>query len=184
MALIKCTECGKKISKAAKTCPNCGAKQKKGIGCFSSIFIVFAILFVIGLISSLVNSPSSRDRNSVANIEKRKNEIIISFEEGYSNPSQSLYVAYTNDPDSMWANEKWKSLIKKTILKKANRYSTILVFDSKENTPNIAKSGMNYPQKYDRYMVCGYWSYPTGLKRFCYGGTKPDGNFVKCEKWK
>lgn len=29
MALIKCLECGQKISDAAKSCPHCGYKTKK-----------------------------------------------------------------------------------------------------------------------------------------------------------
>jgi RNA polymerase subunit RPABC4/transcription elongation factor Spt4 len=50
MALIKCKDCGKEISKQAKTCPQCGRK-KKNIPweifkfCFGMIF--FIILFVL-----------------------------------------------------------------------------------------------------------------------------------------
>ena len=146
-----------------------------------ALLLPFAVI-LMG--SCTKKKDDSNDRNSAANIEKRKNEIIVSLEDGYSNTRKRVYAAYTNDPDSMWDNEKWKSSIKKKILKKANRYSTILIFDSKENTPNVTKKGMNYPKKYDRYMVCGYWSYPTGLKKFCYGGVKPDGFFEKCEEWR
>lgn len=71
MALIKCTECGKKISNKATTCPNCGCpvtttpvatteikqpisekKTKKG-GCLKTILIYLGILIVISTIIAI-----------------------------------------------------------------------------------------------------------------------------------
>lgn len=46
MALIKCKECGHKISKKAKACPSCGANLKKsGSGCL--LLIVGIILLIV-----------------------------------------------------------------------------------------------------------------------------------------
>ena len=45
----KCKTCGKPVAKNAKVCPNCGAKQKGGIG--KIIIIVIAVLILLGLLS-------------------------------------------------------------------------------------------------------------------------------------
>lgn len=72
MALIKCTECGKRISDTVESCPNCGfvltkekkfegykllqeEKKKPGIGLYSVIFgilipIVGFILGIVGIV--------------------------------------------------------------------------------------------------------------------------------------
>lgn len=66
MALIKCTECGKKISDKATNCPNCGCpiitteikqsesqkKVKKG-GCLKAILIYLGIGMVISIIIAI-----------------------------------------------------------------------------------------------------------------------------------
>ena len=43
MALVKCKECGNKISSEAKQCPKCGYKKKKIIGFWGVIFILALI---------------------------------------------------------------------------------------------------------------------------------------------
>lgn len=45
----KCKTCGKPVAKNAKICPNCGAKQKGGIG--KIIIIVITVLILLGLLS-------------------------------------------------------------------------------------------------------------------------------------
>ena len=57
MALIKCEECGKKISNKAKVCPHCGVeideetlavRAKRGKkGCSLLLFLIFILLFSI-----------------------------------------------------------------------------------------------------------------------------------------
>lgn len=58
MALIKCTECGKEVSKKAPSCPNCGnpikgsAQEMGGCGLFFLIvgaIVVAAIIISVGL---------------------------------------------------------------------------------------------------------------------------------------
>lgn len=47
MALIKCKECGNKVSNKAATCPNCGAQiARKPVGCGSAIVII--IMLAVG----------------------------------------------------------------------------------------------------------------------------------------
>ena len=74
MALIKCPECGKKISAQSATCINCGhpindgsasqptkAKAKKRGGCLKTILFIVAILAAIGYFQSKsgVDKPAS-----------------------------------------------------------------------------------------------------------------------------
>ena len=65
--------------------------------------------------------------------------------------------------------------------KEALHYKTVLLFSGKNNTPNVLGDGLNYKSSYDQYLVCGYWKYPNGKSRYCYGGVNEDGNFIKCE---
>jgi zinc-ribbon domain len=55
MALIKCKECGKEISKSAKQCPNCGYDNRNWFGrrnIISKAFIVFFGLIFLAAIFS------------------------------------------------------------------------------------------------------------------------------------
>ena len=72
MALIKCPECGKKVSDSATSCPNCGhplmtkrqnvervvekrtviKQKKKGHGCLTTILFAVLIIAVIGMAAS------------------------------------------------------------------------------------------------------------------------------------
>ena len=55
----------------------------------------------------------------------------------------------------------------------------VLLFNSKENTPNISKLGFDYPTSFDKHMVCGLWKYNT--EKFCYG-VDEDGLWINCEE--
>ncbi len=75
MALTKCKECGKQISTTAKTCPNCGAKNKKGMGCLTAIAIVALFFVAIGVVvgisgsggdSGSISSPSRASTSSLS----------------------------------------------------------------------------------------------------------------------
>lgn len=48
MALIKCHECGAKISKEAKACPSCGAKPKVESAAAGWIFLILIGLYFFG----------------------------------------------------------------------------------------------------------------------------------------
>ncbi len=51
MALIKCKECGEKVSTKAKNCPACGAPIKKSSGCALILLLLvgFFVMMCIGL---------------------------------------------------------------------------------------------------------------------------------------
>jgi len=61
----------------------------------------------------------------------------------------------------------------------------VILFNSEKNTPditNLRQIGKIYAQDYDKDIICKSWKYTTGVKKFCYGGIKEDGDFVFCEE--
>ncbi len=57
MALIKCTECGNKISKEAESCPQCGApRMKKAKPSILGVILVLLGLFIFGVVVFLSKS--------------------------------------------------------------------------------------------------------------------------------
>jgi hypothetical protein len=132
---------------------------------------VILLLIIVTALNSCTNNDSGKETKNLMN---------VSFEKGSLNKSAGIYAAYTNDPDSLWMNKEWVKSIKAKMKNLSSTYSTILLFNSKNNTPNVAVEGMNYSTDYDKYMVCGYWISSSGQNKFCYGGIKDDGNFKKC----
>ena len=63
--MIYCKSCGKEISKSAKTCPNCGEKNKKPIykAVWFWVIIVFLLIGVVAGSGSKDNSSSSSNSN-------------------------------------------------------------------------------------------------------------------------
>jgi len=133
---------------------------------------IYLLLIIVTTLNSCVNNDKSS--------KKAETLMNVSFEKGSLNKSAGIYAAYTNDADSLWMNKEWVKSIKTQMKNLSSSYSTILLFNSKNNTPNVAIKGMNYSIDFDKYMVCGYWLYPSGKRKFCYGGVKSDGNFKKC----
>jgi len=60
MAMKKCKECGNEVSTKAESCPKCGAVLKKKTGCLGYIGIGIFILFMLGVISSLIDDGSNK----------------------------------------------------------------------------------------------------------------------------
>ncbi len=59
-ALVKCKDCGHKVSKRADKCPHCGAPVKhKSSGCLSVIALLFVIAVAIGVISFSLDENKS-----------------------------------------------------------------------------------------------------------------------------
>ena len=65
--LIKCKECGKKISKKTPICPSCGEKQKKGHFIYGFFMVVIIIVSVVGVIGARVYklSPTISSQGAV-----------------------------------------------------------------------------------------------------------------------
>lgn len=66
MALIKCKECGEKVSNKADICPKCGAPFKLRVkgpsGCMMILIIFVAIIALITFVSKM-NFDSSTNQN-------------------------------------------------------------------------------------------------------------------------
>ena len=94
MALKKCKECGNEVSTKAESCPNCGAVLKKKTGCLGNVGAAILILFVIGLIGSLIDNEPNKStstpgstRSSVTTQSKSKKV----YSEG-----ETVHVGYTS----------------------------------------------------------------------------------------
>lgn len=87
--MVKCKTCGAEISKASKSCPNCGAKQPRKVIIISIIIIVIAVIGGIGAtigennnnISSSqpqnVSFPGSQTKHSESGDTPTNNTIIF-----------------------------------------------------------------------------------------------------------
>ena len=65
MALKQCKECGASVSKSAKSCPGCGAKQGVGTcGCLAAIVILPFLIIVVATISGGGGSGGSSSSTS------------------------------------------------------------------------------------------------------------------------
>lgn len=67
-----CKACGKEIAKSAKTCPHCGAKNKKSI--FTKWW--FWVIIVIVLFGTVGSSGSDAEKESVANNDTKVEESV------------------------------------------------------------------------------------------------------------
>jgi hypothetical protein len=75
MALIKCHECGAEISKSAKVCPQCGAKNKgkSSLGC--ALIFLFVVLPVGGAVMEVAGKAREEGRLASLSPEQRVLEI-------------------------------------------------------------------------------------------------------------
>lgn len=65
MALIKCRECGKEISKTAKTCPNCGAKNKnRPTSPITWLVVIILIISSLGFICNVFFSSKTTSQST------------------------------------------------------------------------------------------------------------------------
>lgn len=79
--IIKCKTCGADMASNAKSCPGCGAKNKKPF--YTKVWFWVLVLFVIGAAGSSSNSSSSNDAvasNTETTINTKKEEKKEKFE--------------------------------------------------------------------------------------------------------
>jgi zinc ribbon protein len=72
MALKPCRECGHEVSGSAKACPNCGAPVRTKMGCGTLLLALIFIISVLGIISSLSRTHSTK--KTPQKIAKNKNQ--------------------------------------------------------------------------------------------------------------
>ena len=58
MALTKCRECGREVSKTAKACPHCGARTPR-TSVLGKILLVVGVVWLLGWFFGELNRPSS-----------------------------------------------------------------------------------------------------------------------------
>jgi hypothetical protein len=90
-----------------------------------------------------------------------------------------IVVAYTNDPDSLWSNEVWLGAILKKMQVASVGYSNIILFDSREHTPNVSEVGLDYSEAFEQWRIALLFKFPT-KSRFCYTVPGSDGNLGNC----
>ena len=90
MAMIKCSECGKKISDKATVCPNCGCpigvikeanKKKSKFGTSTTVFLIVCILitvFVSAILKEDSNNSGSTQRQT-AQVVKANNSVASKY---------------------------------------------------------------------------------------------------------
>lgn len=75
MALVKCKECGEKISTKAESCPSCGAKPPKKTSMVTWLVLVLVIFVVYSAIQSPSTSRSKDDDVSEKNKSPSKSQV-------------------------------------------------------------------------------------------------------------
>ena len=107
MALVKCKECGKEISNTAKTCPNCGAVQKKsGFGCLTIILIIVALGVLLAVFASLFSSKPPAANNGPSNATKLKTALTYLTEkvpeiDWVEFQDNDVYIGFNKRPDDL-----------------------------------------------------------------------------------
>lgn len=101
MALVKCKECGHEISKKAKTCPNCGAKNgPKHYSLLSLIvwlFIGYLVYIIFTSFSDISENPTSGDLSN------------------YQQESQSAQQSVPQETKLIWSISQSKDKITKDV---------------------------------------------------------------------
>ena len=89
--LIHCRECGKEISTSAKTCPSCGAKNKKPF--YKQIWFWIIVIFVIiGIAASNNDDETSNKNSSTTGTTKTTSSLVL--EDGHSGAPDEIGFAY------------------------------------------------------------------------------------------
>ncbi len=81
--ITKCTSCGKEIAKSAKTCPSCGAKQKKPIYKKVWFWAIIIILLIIII-------PSSSGENKSTNKKETNQDKTNATETSAETPQETI----------------------------------------------------------------------------------------------
>ncbi|MBH0088625.1 zinc ribbon domain-containing protein [Pseudoalteromonas sp. NSLLW218] len=162
MALIKCKECGHKISKKAASCPNCGATSKKkrsNLGC-GGLLVVLAILYfgysnIQGAKDATAQKQLQASQQSKFN--KNKNQLLEQMnqfiEDGEYLKAIKAAGAYNTikDPDLVTLRNKAKELDLVAKVAKIPTAQTKENFDIYEKLIALAPDNEKYKEKHTFY---------------------------------
>lgn len=87
MAMIECKECKKSVSSTAKTCPNCGAKNKRGVPWWAWVVGIPSVLFAGALI---IGATTSREMSQYYAKQQAAEEACGRMKRGADTGSQRL----------------------------------------------------------------------------------------------
>lgn len=98
--LIKCKDCGKEISKNAKSCPNCGAKIVK-----TSMMTWLVLIFIIAFGVHSINNDGKTNSKPVKQLTEKEKRIKniedqFSIRDGSHIKVESFIKKLMNNPDS------------------------------------------------------------------------------------
>ena len=118
MKLIECKDCGKKISKRAKVCPNCGASRPQTSGCaWIILFLIFSFLAVL-ILTTLLDTDNI-DTNDAPNWNQNETAAVLDRENvGLTKPESELPIPVLVVTDLEWQKDdrlqsiKWWGRVK------------------------------------------------------------------------
>jgi len=89
-------------------------------------------------------------------------------------------VGFTNEGEEKWQDQEWLDRMYKT-LNAQTKFNVVILFNNHDHTPNLNIYCLDYPSQFNRNLVLGYWRFPDGKNKFCWGGPKVDGTFYHCD---
>ena len=89
--LIPCKACGKEISKEAKTCPNCGAKNNR-FSLWQAILAIFLLFIIYGAFTSIKTTPTVTTNSTVTRSEETSKPALEVLQTRSISDSYSRYI--------------------------------------------------------------------------------------------
>ena len=102
--IIKCKTCQTEIASDAKTCPKCGAPNKKK-GCMTYILYVVGGLFGLGILGAITNGGSKKSGSSSSSVSTPTEKAVLNVR------ANDLVKAY--ESNEVAADEKYKGKLVK-----------------------------------------------------------------------
>ncbi len=130
--LTACKACGQEMAKNAKTCPHCGAKNKKPILKKWWFWVIIALF--IAIIAGAGNSGSSNTDYSDANSE---------VSESNANTENSDSATQSDSSSDNSAQKETVSLSKQNAVKKAKSYLRVSAFSRQGLIEQLEFEGFN-----------------------------------------
>lgn len=96
-ALKPCKACGKMIAKSAKTCPNCGAKNKQNSSCLTLFLVLFVFCIVLCGIFSKKDQSHSVSHPSTSEEDRKQSKEIVKERLSYLRDISELKGIQFND---------------------------------------------------------------------------------------
>lgn len=109
MALVKCKECGEKISSSVKSCPHCG-KKRNSPGCITWIVAVFFGLIIISIFFN-EDKPINKQANNPPQTKQKTKQVAIPAQTTIQEPIPTSIPTPTTVPINIPVPKKEESFI-------------------------------------------------------------------------